>query len=101
MSAKHLVAKNIKRIRKDAGLTQEALAKKCGMSVRYIWHLETAAANTTLDTLEAVARGLGCTLFDLIHDSAASKDVKNRLPKSARPGIDFAIRVLQDLRRKG
>lgn len=101
MSAKMLVAKNIKRLRNESKMTQEALAKKCGLSVRYIWHLETAGANTTIDTLEAVANGLGCTLLDLLYNPASSKGDKETLPKNTRPGIDYVIQVLQELRRKG
>lgn len=98
MSAKHLASKNIKRLRQDAGLTQEGLAKKCGLSVRYVWHLENASANTTLDTLEAVARGLGCELVDLLSDPTARRD---RPPKNTLTGIEYVVRLLNNLREQG
>ena len=95
MSVKHLISSNIKRYRQEVGLTQEALAKKCGISVRYVWHLENASANTTIDTLESVARGIGCSLIDLLHDPAMKKE---RPPKNALPGIDYVVRMLNNIR---
>lgn len=49
----------IKEIRKKAGLTQEQLAEASGLHFTEISHLEAGRRNPKLDTLKAVARGLG------------------------------------------
>ena len=59
----------LKEIRKTAGLTQEALAEKAGISIRTLQDyeqgrkpLDKAAAITVL----TISRCLGCTVEDLI-----------------------------------
>ena len=54
---------NIKRIREKAGLTQEQLAKKSGVSRVTIAMLETKDDfNTTTKTLLKIANALGTTV---------------------------------------
>ena len=50
-------AKNLKFYREKAGLTQAQLAKKLGITPRYIQQLEGRnVPNTRLDTVEQIAR---------------------------------------------
>jgi transcriptional regulator with XRE-family HTH domain len=52
-------AKNLKKLRMDKGLTQELLAEKLGISVRYIQQLEGKnTPNVKIDTLEILAKEL-------------------------------------------
>ena len=52
-------AKNLKKARLDKGITQEQLAEKLGISVRYIQLLEGKnTPNVKVDTLEALAKEL-------------------------------------------
>lgn len=52
-----------KRLREASGLTQKQLAAKIGMDVTAMSRLESGRqANVTMQTLERVARGLGCDL---------------------------------------
>lgn len=52
-------AKNLKKLRLDKGLTQEQLAEKLGISVRYIQQLEGKnTPNVKIDTLEVLAKEL-------------------------------------------
>jgi len=48
----------LKKYREDRGLTQEALAKKAGLSRAYIARLEIGRHNPTLSTLEKLAKAL-------------------------------------------
>ena len=52
-------AKNLKKLRLDKGLTQELLAEKLGISVRYVQQLEGKnTPNVKIDTLEILAKEL-------------------------------------------
>jgi DNA-binding XRE family transcriptional regulator len=59
------VAANLRRIRADRGLTQEATAAVCGMSTRLYQRCEAGDANTTLTTLARLAEGLEVDFVDL------------------------------------
>ena len=53
----------LQEIRKDQGLTQEALAEKCGTTKTYISRIENDASDIRLSTLMRIIReGLGGSL---------------------------------------
>lgn len=52
--------------RQDAGMTQEDLADRAEVSVRFISQLETGKRQPSLSALEAVCRGLGIPMSVLI-----------------------------------
>jgi len=56
------VALQIRWLREDLGLTQAQLAKRVGVSQQQVAKLENPAANPSLATLEAVAKGAGAVL---------------------------------------
>lgn len=56
---REIFAKNLKRLREDAGLTQVDLAEALGITARYIQQLEgKRVPNVRLDTLEQLAKVL-------------------------------------------
>jgi len=55
--------------RKALGLTQRALADRCGLSSRHISHLETCRYQPTLATLDRLAIGLELRLSDLMQET--------------------------------
>lgn len=56
------VAREIRRARLRAKLSQAALAKRAGMKQQQIARLESAAARPTLRTLQRIAAALGMRL---------------------------------------
>ena len=61
------VAKQIKKLRIKAGLTQEAMAERLDMSVRYYQHLESSKPGAIkIDTLYKIAQSLGIPLWKLL-----------------------------------
>lgn len=62
---------NIAVMRKRAGLTQAALAKKLGVQKVTVSRWETGARRLTADTLERIATALGCTPGDLFGQKTA------------------------------
>lgn len=66
MDMRKLVGENTARIRKEKGLTQEALAEKSGLSQQYISGLESGHRNPTIVTLYELANALGVSHVDLV-----------------------------------
>lgn len=88
------VAKNTKAKRLERGLSQQDLANKTGLTVRYISRLENTAPNITLEVLEKLTKGLTCSINDLV-----GGDEENPLKGSAEM-LDQTIRILQSLRSR-
>jgi DNA-binding XRE family transcriptional regulator len=55
------LGRNLRRVRTAAGLTQAALAKRCGMDRSYVAGLEAGQRNPTALTLQRLATVLGVT----------------------------------------
>lgn len=60
---------NIKRLRLKLGVSQVALAEKINVSQQCITKWETGEAMPRADKLVPLARELGCTVDDLLHDT--------------------------------
>jgi len=58
----------LKKIRQSYGLTQEAFAKRVGLSRKYVVTLESGKASPTLDTIEKIATALELSTHDLIDE---------------------------------
>lgn len=59
------LAEALRRMRREAGLTQTAMAKRLGISQPTLNRLETAGQNATLKTLNQLCQTLGCGIGDL------------------------------------
>ena len=60
------LGKNIARLRKQAGLTQEGLADRTNLSLTFIGYLEIGQKRPTLKTLNKIASVLKVKVKDLI-----------------------------------
>ncbi len=65
-SARETFAMNMRRRRKDAGLSQEAFADHCGLHRTYIGAVERCEKNVSIDNMELIAAALQCPLSDLL-----------------------------------
>lgn len=61
-----IVGANVRRLRKERGLTQEALAAKTGKTVRYVAGVERGQENPSIRTLAMIAAALGVGPADLL-----------------------------------
>jgi transcriptional regulator with XRE-family HTH domain len=61
-----LFARNLRRLRVNAGMTQEALASASGLDREYITRLEAAKIEPRLMMLVRLGNGLGVTPTELI-----------------------------------
>ncbi len=66
MDMRKLVGRNAARLRGAAGLTQERLAEKSGLSQQYISDLERGLCNPTIVTLYELATALGVSHVELV-----------------------------------
>jgi transcriptional regulator with XRE-family HTH domain len=59
------LARNVRRLRRDKGWTQDELAAKLKIEQTAVSLIENSRANPTLQTLETVAASLGVRFIDL------------------------------------
>ena len=57
---------NVRRLRKERGLSQEALAHEVDLAVTYVGQIERGLRNPTLDVVEEFARVFGVDPLDLL-----------------------------------
>ena len=62
------IGKNIKLFRQKAGMTQERLAERVGVSVNHISCIERGIYRGSLETFVKIINALGCTADDLFAD---------------------------------
>lgn len=65
------IARKVRSLRSDLGMTLDALAIKCGVSRSMISVVERGESSPTAVVLEKIAAGLGVPLATLFEDSAA------------------------------
>lgn len=95
----HVVAHNLRRLRQEANLTQAQLADLAGLDRTFVSLCERCHRNVTVQSLFALANGLGCTPADLVvvahHGSRATMAV----PVDARANPEARIRPRRGKRR--
>jgi transcriptional regulator with XRE-family HTH domain len=66
MDLRAVVGRNIKRLREERGLQQDALAHEADVHVTYLSGIENGRRNITLMVLERLAKSLGVSEADLV-----------------------------------
>ena len=66
MALQAVVGKNVKRLREQRGLPQDALAHDAGVHVTYLSGIENGHRNMTLAVLERLATALGVSEAELV-----------------------------------
>lgn len=66
MDMRAVVGRNVRRLRKMRGLTQEQFAEVSGFSQQYISSLEKGTRNPTVITLYELSVALGVSHMDLV-----------------------------------
>ncbi len=62
-----MIGRVVKRIRLEKGLTQEELARRAGMSLNGMGHIERGVATDPhFSTLVGIARALGVSVLELV-----------------------------------
>ena len=70
------VAKNLERLRKESGYTQEALAEKVGVSRQAVSNWEKGISSPDTDNLIALAKLYGVMVDDIVSETAGQEAFK-------------------------
>lgn len=73
MTIEECFANNLKRFRKENGLTQSELADLSGISFKYIYKLETGESNPTIRMVDILAKTLGVSSISFFLDEDGNK----------------------------
>ena len=89
MDARARVARNVRRLRVAARLSQEALAVDAGIDRTYVSRVERGLENPTVAVLQRVAKALGADIVDIVAVPPTGKAKLATLP----PGRKKAART--------
>ncbi|PAU74453.1 helix-turn-helix domain-containing protein [Halomonas salipaludis] len=65
-TARQRISANLKRLRRERGLSQEQMAELADFHRTYISQLERCVTNISVDGLERIANGLGVDIVELL-----------------------------------
>ena len=70
MSKQYLetLGKNVRQLRLEKGLSQEALADRCGLHRTYLGGIERGERNVSLLNIIRIAKALDVNVVELVHD---------------------------------
>ncbi len=66
MDVRHRLAANMKRLRKERGWSQEALADEAGLDRTYISGIARIVSNPPITVVERIANALRCAVGELL-----------------------------------
>jgi XRE family aerobic/anaerobic benzoate catabolism transcriptional regulator len=107
MDAAKAVARGVRQLREQPGLTQADLAEATELTPQYVSQIERGLKAPSLETLDALARALGVTAAELMTLGEAT-DTRERPPSDRvarllsawpRKDQDRLVRILLELRR--
>lgn len=84
MKAHALVARNIKKLRVQQGISQENLAVDAGIDRTYVSRLERGLENPTVAVLERLADALAANIVDFFTLPAPGERPPKSLPSGRR-----------------
>lgn len=91
----------VRRLRRRAGLTIEALAERAGIGAHYLGGVERGEQNPTLKVLVGVASALGVTLPALVavgyearDEEELRRELRERLEQMASDDLRLALALL-------
>lgn len=67
------IGQRIRYSRKKAGISQESLAEKAGISVTHMSHIETGNTRVSLSVIVDISEALGVTVDSLIFDHSVNR----------------------------
>jgi transcriptional regulator with XRE-family HTH domain len=62
------LAKNMRLLRAERGLSQEALAHECGINRTYLSSVERSERNVSIDNISRIAEALGVEAWILLKE---------------------------------
>lgn len=62
------IGHRLKEIRENTGISTTEMSKRCGITAQKISFYELDKGMPTIPTLQKLAKGLDCTIFDIIDE---------------------------------
>ena len=84
----------LRRLRLDRQLTQEALAELAGLNYKYIGKIELGKADPGADVLVRLSRGLGVPVGALFETITPARGTPPALPLKEVEGVTSALQTL-------
>ena len=78
MSAISIFATNLKKYRKELGLSQEAFSEKVGLHRTYISAVEREKRNISIDNIQKIADALGIEIYKLFINDENNSQKRER-----------------------
>ena len=75
MDIREVLARNLRKYRRDRGFSQEELAHRAGIDRTYISSLERCKYAASIDVVDNLARVLGVEAADLLQRPTRSREV--------------------------
>ena len=66
MRLAEVFGRNVRRLRRERGMSLEALAQEVGLAYSYMGQIERAQRNPTLEIMERIAHVVGAEVLDLL-----------------------------------
>jgi len=103
---KDIVGKNLKRIRKDFGYSQEKLAELIGLQRKSISHIETGHSSISCDTIQKLCKVLNISPIELfISENPQTQNEKlnqtiDIISKFNDEKLDYAYRIIKAIDKR-
>ena len=87
MDARAIVARNIRRLRVERGVSQEAFAVDAGIDRTYVSRLERGLENPTVAVLERIAGALAVPITELFAAPRRGEKAPSTLPSGRKKAL--------------
>lgn len=92
------VGKNVQRLRRLNGLSQEQLAERVGNSTKHIGQVERGEVNVGIDSLWGIADALSISLVDLFLHPRRSRDAQSDVFLLTRRDLEYGEQMFKRAR---
>jgi transcriptional regulator with XRE-family HTH domain len=92
MNLRHLFAENLKFYRKKEGVSQMALAERCGASIGYIAEIEFGRKFPSVEMIEKIACALKVEPYRFFKDETAAADREGRETMKLLQGLPDRVK---------
>lgn len=92
----------IRQVREAKGLSREALAKQCGISLAFLGHIERGKRSMSLETFANLCSALGAKADELLWgipqmSEAAARDMWGHPGKAEKDSYAMYVRIMKSV----
>lgn len=92
-----ILGARIRKLRKEAGFTQEELAEKADISMKYLGEIERGRGNPTLKNIEGLASVLGMEASELLNFGELDKsdqELRGQITEWLKKADTVTLRII-------